>query len=83
MIFFVAQVLPEIVKDIFGVKTVSQFMNAAPQTCCDSDSILLAAKMLRVADCSSLVVVDDSNAVVGIVTRSDLLDEYIRLIQKK
>lgn len=60
---------------------VSQVMSKPLKTCAADDSAVDAAKLMRVGIVSSLVVVNDQGFCVGIVTRSDLLDEFIRVYE--
>lgn len=63
-------------------KKVGDAMHKSVQTCEPSDSILTAAKLLRVGGVSGLVVIETENRkVIGVVSRSDILDEYIRTVE--
>lgn len=67
----------------FQEKHVADAMRRRVQTVEPSELLLNVAKLLRVGTISSLVVVEEGSTdkPIGIVTRSDLLDEYIRLVE--
>jgi len=47
------------------------------------DTILVVVKILRVQKINGLVVIDsdENKKVVGVITRTDILDEFIRLLE--
>ena len=62
---------------------VGEIMTKPVQTVLKTNSVVEAAKLLRVGAVSSLVVVDsdESNRCIGIITRSDILDQFIRTFE--
>ncbi|GAM25377.1 hypothetical protein SAMD00019534_085520 [Acytostelium subglobosum LB1] len=60
---------------------VEMVMKSNPLTIEENAPIVDAAKLLRVADIGGLPVVDNSGKLVGICTRSDLLDLLIRILE--
>lgn len=70
-------------KDIITNTKVSEVMTKQVQTCLKTDTVVGAAKLMRVGAVSSLVVVDsdETNRVIGVITRSDLIDELIRTLE--
>lgn len=60
---------------------VEDAMHKSVQTCELTDNLLTAAKLLRVGGVSGLVVVDANRKVVGVISRTDILDEFIRHLE--
>jgi len=62
---------------------VADAMRRAVETVEPTEPMLNVAKLLRVSGHQGLVVVHagTKDQVVGVISRSDLLDEYIRLIE--
>ncbi|KAF2075190.1 hypothetical protein CYY_003495 [Polysphondylium violaceum] len=61
--------------------TVSSIMRPNPITIEDSAPIVDAVKLMRVSNIGGLPVVDNKGRLCGIVTRSDLLDLLIRILE--
>eukprot|EP01126_Amoeba_proteus_P026916 TRINITY_DN2665_c0_g1_i4.p1 TRINITY_DN2665_c0_g1~~TRINITY_DN2665_c0_g1_i4.p1 ORF type:complete len:147 (+),score=19.86 TRINITY_DN2665_c0_g1_i4:133-573(+) len=61
---------------------VSEAMHKSVYTVTPSDSLLSVAKLLRVSGVSGFPVVEEgTKKVIGVVSRTDMLDELIRLIE--
>eukprot|EP01111_Echinosteliopsis_oligospora_P001998 TRINITY_DN12916_c0_g1_i1.p1 TRINITY_DN12916_c0_g1~~TRINITY_DN12916_c0_g1_i1.p1 ORF type:complete len:149 (-),score=31.72 TRINITY_DN12916_c0_g1_i1:9-455(-) len=61
---------------------VADIMKPGVVTVKSNDSILTAAKLMRVSKVGGLPVLDsEKDIVIGIVTRGDMLDEVIRLLE--
>lgn len=60
---------------------VAECMSHPVKTCSPEDNIVVVAKLLRVGDVSSLAVVNGQGVLTGIVTRSDLIDQLIRVYE--
>lgn len=71
-------------KDRLAKTKVKDIMSTPVKTCTKNDSIVAAAKLMRIGVVNSLVVTEseESNVAVGIITRSDLIDQIIRLYEK-
>jgi CBS-domain-containing membrane protein len=62
--------------------TVHECMSTSVHTVNATDTILTACKLMRVSKRGALpVVTEDSKKVVGIVTRLDLMDHLIRVLE--
>jgi acetoin utilization protein AcuB len=61
--------------------TVAEIMTTSITTIEPEAKIVEAAKLMRVAHIGGLPVVENDETLVGIVTRSDLLDHLIRLLE--
>nr|WP_290665162.1 CBS domain-containing protein [Ardenticatena sp.] len=75
------QVMPEDVRRHFEEHRVSEIMRTVLITIEADAPIVEAAKLMRVARVGGLPVVDEDGALVGILTRSDLIDHLIRLLE--
>ncbi len=60
---------------------VGDVMSRPLRTCAREDTIVDAAKLMRVGDVSSLAITGEDDLVVGVVTRSDLIDQLIRIYE--
>ena len=60
---------------------VGDVMSRPLRTCNRGDTLVEAAKLMRVGDVNSLGIVDESGMLVGLVTRSDVLDQLIRIYE--
>jgi len=67
--------------DEFSKQLASAIMTKSVITVRESDPIVQAAKMMRVSRVGALPIVDDADNVVGIVTRTDMLDQLIRITE--
>jgi len=61
--------------------TVASIMKHNPITIEDGSPIVDAVKLMRVSNIGGLPVVDKTGRLCGIVTRSDLLDLLIRILE--
>ncbi len=59
---------------------VQEFYSKPLRSCTTTDTIVDAAKLMRLQNVSSLAI-EKHGVVVGIITRSDLLDQLIRLYE--
>ncbi|RME09727.1 MAG: CBS domain-containing protein [Ardenticatenia bacterium] len=75
------QVMPEDVRRHFEEHRVSEIMRTVLITIEADEPIVEAAKLMRVARVGGLPVVERNGALVGILTRSDLIDHLIRLLE--
>ncbi len=65
----------------FSKLLASSIMTKNVFTVKESDSVLEAAKIMRVSRIGALPIVNDADQVVGIITRSDMLDQLIRTLE--
>lgn len=72
------EMTPEQRTDTLSVHTVSEIMQRQVLTIRAEQSVLKAAQRMRHNHIGGLPVVDESNRVVGVITRTDLLDFLIR-----
>ncbi|KAL9658760.1 hypothetical protein ABK040_005915 [Willaertia magna] len=63
----------------FSKQTASAIMTKSVFTVKGTDPIVEAAKIMRVSRVGALPIVDDQDQVIGILTRTDMLDQLIRL----
>lgn len=75
------QETPDEVVNNLSHHTVSEIMRTALHTVEDDEPIVEAAKLMRVARVGGLPVVDEREHLVGIVTRTDLVDHLIRILE--
>jgi len=64
-------------------KSVADIIRPNVETVTLSETILAVVKILRVRNTNGLVVIDseETKKVVGVITRTDILDEFIRLLE--
>jgi CBS domain-containing protein len=60
---------------------VRDVMTAPLRTCLKTDTLVEAAKLMRVGDVNSLGILSERGLLVGLVTRSDVLDQLIRVYE--
>jgi len=75
------QVMPEDVRRHFEKHRVSEIMRTVLITIEADAPIVEAAKLMRVARVGGLPIVDENGVLAGILTRSDLIDHLIRLLE--
>lgn len=75
------QETPDEVVNNLAHHTVSEIMRTALHTIEADEPIVEAAKLMRVARVGGLPVVDEHERLVGIVTRTDLVDHLIRILE--
>ncbi|MDQ7029952.1 MAG: CBS domain-containing protein [Ardenticatenia bacterium] len=75
------QETPEEVLEHLAQHTVGEIMHTAIHTIEASAPVVEAAKLMRVARVGGLPVVNQAGDLVGIITRSDLIDHLIRLLE--
>ena len=69
--------------DEFSKQVASSIMTKNVFTVKENDSILEAAKIMRVSRIGCLPIVNDADSIVGVITRSDMLDQLIRVLEPK
>ncbi|KAG2378385.1 hypothetical protein C9374_008528 [Naegleria lovaniensis] len=69
--------------DEFAKQLASTIMTRSVISVKENDSVLEAAKMMRVSRIGALPIVDDNDNVVGIITRTDMLDQLIRVLDQE
>jgi len=72
---------PVEVLEQFHAHKVREIFKTAVVTIEEDSPIVDAVKLMRVANVGGLPVLNDKGDLVGIVTRSDLLDQLIRLLE--
>lgn len=70
-----------VVPNLYSQSQVEEAMHKAVQTCEPTDFLLTVAKLLRVGGVSGLVVLDENRKVAGVISRTDILDEFIRHLE--
>ena len=75
------QETPDEVVNNLSHHTVSEIMRTALHTVEEDEPIVEAAKLMRVARVGGLPVVDERERLVGIITRTDLVDHLIRILE--
>lgn len=75
------QETPDEVVNNLAHHTVSEIIRTALHTIEADEPIVEAAKLMRVARVGGLPVVDEHERLVGIVTRTDLVDHLIRILE--
>lgn len=75
------QETPDEVLEHLAQHTVKEIMHTAVHTIEDTAPVVEAAKLMRVARVGGLPVLNEQNNLVGIITRSDLIDYLIRLLE--
>ncbi len=75
------QETPEEAVEHLAQHTVGEIMHTAVHTIEAEAPVVEAAKLMRVARVGGLPVVNDAGNLVGIITRSDLIDHLIRLLE--
>jgi CBS domain-containing protein len=75
-----AQHSEEVLNRLASVK-VGDAMSRPLRSCSETDTIVEAAKLMRVQNVSSLAIENKQGFVIGIITRSDLLDQLIRIYE--
>ncbi len=75
-VIFIDDFLKLLKKELKGIK-VKEIMNPDVITIKDKDSVAKALAVMRTNGIDRLVVVDDSNKVVGIITGKDIVDRVL------
>lgn len=75
------QETPDDVINNLSQHSVSEIMRTALHTVEEDEPIVEAAKLMRVARVGGLPVVDERERLVGIITRTDLVDHLIRILE--
>jgi len=75
------QETPDEVLEHLSHHTVGEIMHTALHTIEETAPVVEAAKLMRVARVGGLPVVNRDGNLVGIITRSDLIDHLIRILE--
>jgi CBS-domain-containing membrane protein len=73
--------IPTELRDHLRKIRVRDVMTTPLRTCLKTDTLVEAAKLMRVGDVNSLGILSERGLLVGLVTRSDLLDQLIRVYE--
>lgn len=75
------QETPDEVIENLAQHTVDEIMRTALHTVEADEPIVEAAKLIRVARVGGLPVLNEDELLVGIITRTDLIDHLIRILE--